>query len=500
MTEPALALEGFELAHRRRGGDLVLLRGVDLEVPAGGFYLLIGESGSGKSSVLRLLTGLVSGRVRRPRTVGSLKVLGREVSRSYPSSLRGEVAAILQDEGLLDEMSPRENVELALWAHQRSLKLAPGLLAQVGLVEPPSQVALLSGGQRKRAAVARALAAQPRLLFCDEPTAGLDGPAAAMIARLLKDSHTEARGERTTVVITHDVRAFDGLADGVLLLDARAQTLRFREADDLAPAERQPVAAGSSGSSTDVVGGLDRGLLVLGSFTRTLVESVLRLPPVFPGQTARTVGRFLIEPIVFVCLACAVIGGLATFFALRNNPLQGAFQAQVLTGAGKVLFAVLVPLLAGFFVTARMAAGAAARIGTMQRTGQVAALRMMGIRPVDFLLTPLTWALTLAMPVVTLAAVVASSFASLLAARWVAGVTADAWAPAFFRTVQGEDLLGLLLKSSLSGYLVAVLTFFLGTAPKRSGADVGRAVNSSIVLGMCIVLVVHSLITFFQFS
>ena len=96
--------------------------------------------------------------------------------------------------------------------------------------------------------------------------------------------------------------------------------------------------------------------------------------------------------------------------------------------------------------------------------------------------------------------VVGASFASLGSAWAVAGVHADAWAPAFFRTVDNSDIRGLLLKSALSGFLVAVLTFHLGTGPKRSGDDVGRSVNSSIVIGMFTVLVVHSILTFLQFS
>ena len=73
-----------------------------------------------------------------------------------------------------------------------------------------------------------------------------------------------------------------------------------------------------------------------------------------------------------------------------------AFDSRLLTGTGKVATAVLVPLLSGFFFTARIAAGASARIGTMKRTNQVAALRMMGIRPADYLLTPLVWGMILA--------------------------------------------------------------------------------------------------------
>jgi len=161
---------------------------------------------------------------------------------------------------------------------------------------------------------------------------------------------------------------------------------------------------------------------------------------------------------------------------------------------------VLIPLLAGFFFTARVAAGAAARIGTMKRTNQLAALQMMGVRPTDYLLTPLVWGMALAMPVVTLAGVVAASLAAALAAGAVAGTSLSGWANAYFLKVDAGDVLAVLGKSTLSGYLVAVACYHLGVAPKRSGADVGEAVNAAIVVGMAVVLGVHALATFMLYG
>jgi ABC-type transporter Mla maintaining outer membrane lipid asymmetry permease subunit MlaE len=115
----------------------------------------------------------------------------------------------------------------------------------------------------------------------------------------------------------------------------------------------------------------------------------------------RSVAHCVLTPMLFTAGASAVIGGLATFFALRNNPIHGGFESALLTGTGKVATAVLVPMLSGFFFTARIAAGAAARLGTMKRTNQIAALQMMGVRPADYLLTPLVWGMVVAMPLVT---------------------------------------------------------------------------------------------------
>ena len=497
---PALAFHRFGLAHRRAGSEEVLLADVDLELPAHGFYLFIGASGGGKSSLLRVLAGLVEPREPPPRLVGELRAWGVPIDDAS-APLRGTVAAIPQDEGLLDELSPRANVEMALRAADRSPLLAAALLAQVGLEQPPERTAQLSGGMRKRLAVARALASSPRLLLCDEPTAGLDEHAARTIARLLRDAH-DRDPERTTIVITHDLGAFTGIADGVLVLDRAARTLRLHAPDDPAVravyAARADAAAGTGQPAA--LHAARRALLQITAMLETAGESLRRLPPFELGQVARTTARFALEPAAFVAIAGAVIGGLATFFALRNNPIHGGFESALLTGTGKVSTAVLVPLLSGFFFTARIVAGAAARLGTMKRTNQIAALQMMGVRPADYLLTPLVWAMTIAMPVVTLGGVMAAAGASALAANAVSGISTVGWATAYFATVDAHDVLVVLAKCTLSGYLVALTCYHLGTGPKRSGADVGEAVNASIVIGMALVLAVHAGLTFVVYA
>jgi ABC-type multidrug transport system ATPase subunit/ABC-type transporter Mla maintaining outer membrane lipid asymmetry permease subunit MlaE len=499
MTE-ALVFRNFGLAHRRSGGEEVLLEGVNLTLPKHGFFVFIGTSGGGKSSLLRILAGLIEPREPAPRMTGELLAFGKSLSGDRPESLGNDVAAILQDEGLLDELSPRENVEMALRAANRSRKLAPALLAQAGLDKPPERVAQLSGGMRKRVAVARALASSPRLLLCDEPTAGLDPEAALTIARLLRDAHDQNE-DRTTIVITHDLDAFDDVADGVLVLDRPARSLRleppkYRMASGAAVA----TTSGDDQSEPAAVHWLRRTLLQLAAIGETVVESWRRLPPVELGQVVRTTVRFALEPALFVAVAGAVIGGLATFFALRNNPIDGGFESALLTGTGKVASAVLVPMLSGFFFTARIAAGASARIGTMKRTNQIAALRMMGVNPADYLLTPLVWAMIIAMPLVTLGGVVAAALAAALAASAASGITLVGWATAYFMTVSAHDVLVVLGKSTLSGYLVALCCYHLGTGPKRSSADVGESVNSAIVIGMALVLAVHAGLTFLVYA
>ena len=238
----------------------------------------------------------------------------------------------------------------------------------------------------------------------------------------------------------------------------------------------------------------------LGSLTYTLATSVVHLPPVFVRMCGQSVLRHVLESAFFIALGSSMLGFLATYFALRNSPLEGAFQDQIIVGVGKINVSVLTPLIAGFFFTARMAAGAAARIGTMKRTNQIAALSLMGIGPADYLLTPLVFGFCIAMPLVTFGGVVLSSLASAGSASMVTGFSSVRWGEAFFSTTGLEDVRFILAKTVLSGFLVAVWTYHLATGPKRSGRDVGDSVNLTIVVGMLTVLAVHGLLTVWQFA
>jgi len=102
--------------------------------------------------------------------------------------------------------------------------------------------------------------------------------------------------------------------------------------------------------------------------------------------------------------------------------------------------------------------------------------------------------------VVTFGGVMAAAGAGAFAAASVSGISTEGWAAAWFATVDARDVLVVLAKSSLSGYLVAVACYHLATGPKRSSAEVGEAVNAAIVLGMALVLVVHAGLTFVVYA
>ena len=205
-----------------------VLDGVDLDVRRGETLVILGGSGSGKSTLLRCLVGL-----ERPDS-GTVRIDGVDVfgaGRHELSRLRQRVGMAFQGGALFGSMTVAENVELPLREFTELPPMTRRIVARiklgmVGLEDAmdryPSE---LSGGMIKRAALARALALDPQVLFFDEPSAGLDPVTAAGLDRLMRE--LKRAFDVTTVVVTHELESAFAVADRVALIHAG----RFRIVD-----------------------------------------------------------------------------------------------------------------------------------------------------------------------------------------------------------------------------------------------------------------------------
>ncbi len=191
--------EGLEV----RYGDRVVLAGLDLHIPAGERLAVVGESGGGKTTLLRVLAGLTA------PSAGRLQV----TQAHAPVRVR----VMFQEDRLLPWLTARDNAALGLDRAGRAL--ADVALRGVGLSERAGALPqALSGGQRQRVALARALAHRPSLLLLDEPFGALDALTRADMHDLLNALLDETRA--TTVLVTHDIDEALKLADRVLVLRA----------------------------------------------------------------------------------------------------------------------------------------------------------------------------------------------------------------------------------------------------------------------------------------
>lgn len=202
----------------KRFGDRQVLQGLDLKVEAGQFIAVIGRSGCGKTTLLRLLAGL--DRV----TSGEIRIGGRAVN-----AIQSSTRLLFQDARLLPWQSVLQNVGVSRMPGWR--KLSSEALADVGLADRADDwPSVLSGGQRQRVALARALVSEPKVLLLDEPFGALDALTRKEMHDLLLGLWRERRF--TTVLITHDVSEALALADRIVVLrDGRAMLDEFVDVD-----------------------------------------------------------------------------------------------------------------------------------------------------------------------------------------------------------------------------------------------------------------------------
>ncbi len=203
----------------KRLGAKEVLRGVDLTVAEGESVVIIGRSGTGKSVLLKHVVGLID------PDRGAVRVDGQDVpalSVKELLDLRKRMGMLFQGGALFDSLSIAENVGLPLREHTRIAETQVDLLVHeklhlVGLegvetMRPSS----LSGGMKKRAALARALALNPKIMLYDEPTTGLDPITADLINRLIR--RLQERLGITSIAVTHDMRSAYHIADRIAML------------------------------------------------------------------------------------------------------------------------------------------------------------------------------------------------------------------------------------------------------------------------------------------
>ena len=206
--------------------DYHVLRGIDLELYQGENLVVLGRSGTGKSVLIKIISGLLKA------DSGSVEVLGQDMdnlSDKLLQEIRVRIGFSFQNSALYDSMTVRKNLEFPLVRNKRNLTqkevdtAVESVLDAVGLSQTINQMpSELSGGQRKRIGIARTLILEPEIMLYDEPTAGLDPITCIEINELINE--VQQRYKTSSIIITHDLTCAKSTGDRIaMLLDGQFQ-------------------------------------------------------------------------------------------------------------------------------------------------------------------------------------------------------------------------------------------------------------------------------------
>jgi phospholipid/cholesterol/gamma-HCH transport system ATP-binding protein len=215
-SETVISISGLYKAF----GDNKVLNGINLNINKGENVVVLGRSGTGKSVLIKIISGLL-----KPDQ-GTVIVLGKEVDKLNDrqlQELRLKIGFSFQNSALYDSMTVKENLEFPLVRHKRHLSrkqiddAVKTVLEAVGLLQTLHQMpSELSGGQRKRIGIARTLILRPEIMLYDEPTAGLDPITSMEINDLI--NKVQKRFNTTSIIITHDLACAKSTGDRIVMM------------------------------------------------------------------------------------------------------------------------------------------------------------------------------------------------------------------------------------------------------------------------------------------
>jgi phospholipid/cholesterol/gamma-HCH transport system ATP-binding protein len=254
-SEPIIIVDDVSMSFRKDDGSSIdVLQGVSFELRRGETVCILGGSGGGKSTLLKVMIGA------HTPTQGDVQMGGQSIlglREREMNAVRRRFGVLFQSAALLNSMTVGENVALPIEAHTkldpRTIDIMVRVkLEQVGLSDAydrlPSEI---SGGMQKRAGLARAIALDPEIVFYDEPSAGLDPIATAVIDELINDM--KKKMGMTNIVVTHVMESVRRIADRIIMLD-RGRVLLNGTLDDLLGSDDPRIQSFVKGETEQLVG------------------------------------------------------------------------------------------------------------------------------------------------------------------------------------------------------------------------------------------------------
>ncbi|MBM79827.1 MAG: sulfate ABC transporter ATP-binding protein [Planctomycetaceae bacterium] len=501
-------------------GSRELLADTSAQFESGKITLIVGPSGAGKSVLLRILSGAVDSADSPIQFSGKVQFGEQQIVAGGP---RPSVGVVFQYFALFDEFSARDNVRFAQDHVTGSSKQDGIALLQELDVPQKTPIAMMSGGQQQRLAIARTLAFDPDVILYDEPTSGLDSTSANRVAELI--ARTQEAHQKTSIIVTHDYESLPKIADAIYLLDANQRKLRpvpkseWPKLDEYLQAAAAPIEEAESSTSTS-----EKLTRCLGDFfvsTTNALTAMIKLPmnllPLWksPRWGIRYLWHYLMlvagpSAWFYIAIAGIIIGFVTTHFTFRFLPYaqytEPLIIEDLLRSIGFALYRILVPVLTTILIAARCGAAVASDIGGKTYGRQMDSLATYGVKPCRYLLTGNLWAFLLGTPALVGFGFFLAKYTSLI----VFTVThpkrgPDFWDAHFHDRIRLQDTLlydgtgWLVLKLLCCAAGIGLISYFQASRPKTSINDVSHSITAAILWSTLFVLVVHFVFTFLEF-
>lgn len=521
-----IQLQDFSLS----AGGKTLLKNASANFPAGKLTLILGCSGVGKSLMLRILAGLMDHEHPAIKYTGAIEFRSAEESTTTRDHREHPVAVVFQSFALFDELSPSENIEIAIEHSARTKPARSGtkqkatqLLHELGVPDDrPTPV--LSGGQQQRLAISRAIGMETDVVLYDEPTSGLDTNTARQVADLIRE--TQTRFQRTSIIVTHDYAALQHIADHVVLLNHHTQSLQEVPREQWANLSEllgTPPEVDTIDASKTTVPGRIRNLCQQGfEATGDFAEQILLLPisllPLWKSfRWGNRITWHYLKLVAgwsawfYIAIAGMIIGFVAQDFIFRYLPFRQYTEPllieNLLHATGFSLYRFLVPILCTILIAARSGAAVAADVGSKVYGNQFDAMKTIGMDPWRTVRTPILYAFLIGTPLLTFLSYGVASLTSAVAflathanegiAFWDAHFHKELRMPgtAFYKGTGW--LIGKLLTCAVG---IALISWKCGVSPKQSAPDISKGVTQTILWSTLFTLMTHFVFSLLEFN
>lgn len=514
MSE-GLSAEKFSLD----AGGTAILRDASFEIQPGGLVLLLGISGGGKSTLLRVLSGLENVEVWETPIRYHGQIEWKPALQSH------EIGLVFQQPALMDELNATANVQLVLDHRRQKQKEKGEARKRLEALSIPAAtpVLQLSGGQKQRLSLAASLAGDPKVIIYDEPTTGLDEPNANKVAELISETHRDH--QLTTIVVTHDYKHFRPYSTQILLIDNAAH--KVVDATDWTHErmERQleALATHSQMITEPRQRSMAESMLLpwvhMGGWIQFLVKFASCLVPVrgrFRWQWYFLRRAFSlvsgVTAVIYLLIAGVLLGFVATYFSLKHLPFRTYTEPllleELMAALGFTLYRIFVPLLAHLLVAARSTAAMAAYLGNKRLGGQLESLRLQAVPIENYLQTATLWAFLTGTILLEVIAFVAARYASLFALQISRPdhPVSVYWDLHFHSVLREPDMwlwkgtAWVFAKSIICGFGIAAICYRLSTRRMTSSMDVSAAITRVILWSTLWVLVVHFVMALIEYD